>query len=492
MKHPVKYGIVFLFLLQVVFFLTADIRLILDLIPDDAAYYFKIAENFNKGYGFSFDSIHQTNGFQPLWQYILIAVYFFTSPEPETFYRIVIILQLLMVSAALYVLFVSIKKSKGEINAYTSLIIILFFVYLQAVNGMESSLIVLMLVLVYAFYNKSIFTSVDYFTGGVLTGLLILSRLDFIFFPGIFFVILLLRSGLKNSTLYISGFLLLFLPYALINFIYTGHFQPISGVLKSSFPEVSLFFDLQFTFTGIISVFLTIPAVLYFIFKNIKGIKRDLTENQLLLTALSFTILIHYLFYLLFIKWPVLNYYIIFYGVILSFIAAEINISKIVSLKLVKPSFILVIILLLVKTGWRINKDLDNSWHAKTYDAALWVKNNTDPEDIFAMKDAGNISFLSGTRVINLDGLVNDYYFQEVLKNKKLKEYLTKNNVSYYALYDPNRNSTLSKNEYQDHRESFISYKYMVESDSLIINRSKEVYREVLGNNSAIIIWKLK
>ena len=48
---------------------------------DDFYYYLKIAENFwIKGF-FTFDGINITNGFQPLWQFILLVPSFFFSGE---------------------------------------------------------------------------------------------------------------------------------------------------------------------------------------------------------------------------------------------------------------------------------------------------------------------------------------------------------------------------------------------------------------------------
>src|SRR4030043_99396 len=77
--------VLLLFAAELFFFLFADIKLILDLIPDDAAYYFKIAEIFNK----------------------------------------------------------------GEIQAFISLGIFVLFVFSQSLNAMESALLVFLLVIIY-------------------------------------------------------------------------------------------------------------------------------------------------------------------------------------------------------------------------------------------------------------------------------------------------------------------------------------------------------
>jgi hypothetical protein len=484
--------LLFLFVLQTSFLLFTDVRLLLDLIPDDAAYYFKIAENFNKGLGFTFDGLHQTNGFQPLWQYILIAFFFLLPSDPESFYRSALILQTIIVSLSALLLFRSVNKVNGEANAFIALGIMLLLVFSQAVNGMESAVVVFMLVVLFTYFTKDKFTSSDYFISGLITGLLILARLDFIFLPGFVFMFIIITSGLKNSLLYLSGCLLIFIPYTLNNYLHTGHSQPVSGVLKSSFPEFIFNFDLQFTAAGLVSIFSSISASVIYIIVRLKRLTAKyipLQNHQLLITALSFTILLHYSFYLLFIKWPVLNYYFIFYGLVLAFITADLLRIKI-NRRVVLLFLLAAAGLIVVKYAWRLNKDLDNSWHAKAYDAALWTIHNTESGDVFAMKDAGNFSFVSSRRVINFDGLVNDLYFQDVLKDQKLKSYLKLNNVSYYVLYEASANKELLEGTYDQYRESFMSYKYMIMSDSLSISRESEVYRDTF-NNSAFIIWKI-
>ena len=45
----------------------------------------------------------------------------------------------------------------------------------------------------------------------------------------------------------------------------------------------------------------------------------------------------------------------------------------------------------------------------------MWTKKTTNPETVLAMKDTGHFAFFSGRNVINLDGLVNSFSYQDVL-----------------------------------------------------------------------------
>lgn len=42
---------------------------------DDAFYYFKVAQNITEGHGITFDGVHWTNGFHPLWMVVCIPVF---------------------------------------------------------------------------------------------------------------------------------------------------------------------------------------------------------------------------------------------------------------------------------------------------------------------------------------------------------------------------------------------------------------------------------
>ena len=44
-------------------------------IRDDAYYYFKVAQNISEGHGSTFDGIHPTNGYHPLWMLICVPIF---------------------------------------------------------------------------------------------------------------------------------------------------------------------------------------------------------------------------------------------------------------------------------------------------------------------------------------------------------------------------------------------------------------------------------
>src|SRR5512140_1053866 len=44
-------------------------------IRDDAYYYFKVAQNISEGHGSTFDGIHPTNGYHPLWLLVCVPIF---------------------------------------------------------------------------------------------------------------------------------------------------------------------------------------------------------------------------------------------------------------------------------------------------------------------------------------------------------------------------------------------------------------------------------
>jgi len=114
---------------------------------DDSFYYFKIAENYLSGNGFSFNGLSQTTGFHPLWMYLLVLAsgllgIFFTSVH--------IIYVSIFLSFLMAIIFIHINKKicdrlfGNEFSVFASAIILLFcyrFIY----DGMESGLVLILI-----------------------------------------------------------------------------------------------------------------------------------------------------------------------------------------------------------------------------------------------------------------------------------------------------------------------------------------------------------
>lgn len=233
------------------FFLTAPIERVLTLIPDDASYFFEIADNVSSGEGFTFDRIGETNGYQPLWLYLLIPLYRLVHAAPATMVRIIALIQILFSGTAGLVLYRLLRDTCSAPAALVGGAFFTAFVLAPVVNGMESALLVLLLVLLVSRAVRSGFpdrcSGGESFRIGLLLGLVVLARLDTAFLC-ISTALLLLAGAARRgagrrrlATLVMTalGASLIIVPYLSYNTFLFGSPMPISGMLKSSFPAAT-------------------------------------------------------------------------------------------------------------------------------------------------------------------------------------------------------------------------------------------------------------
>src|SRR5262245_40634902 len=70
---------------------------LVELIPDDSFFYLTLARNFTTDGRFTFDGIHTTYGFQPLWQWLLVPLALVTSANNALLYAGLVLCSLLHV-----------------------------------------------------------------------------------------------------------------------------------------------------------------------------------------------------------------------------------------------------------------------------------------------------------------------------------------------------------------------------------------------------------
>jgi hypothetical protein len=170
---------------------------------DDAFYYYKVAQNVLGGHGFTFDQIHLTNGFHPLWMGICLAVFWLSR------FNLILPLRVLVLVSALFngltgvFLFRLLKKA---LKTWPALIGALTWIVLPAVysntivHGMEAAISAFFMVL-FLLKAATILASAGLkhlkWTQFVFLGLLgvltILSRLDNLFVVLVVIVFVLLR-----------------------------------------------------------------------------------------------------------------------------------------------------------------------------------------------------------------------------------------------------------------------------------------------------------
>ncbi|HEX8217579.1 MAG TPA: hypothetical protein VF914_00050 [Chloroflexia bacterium] len=174
--------------------------------PDDAFYYFQTARHIAAGDGSTFDGLHPTNGYHPLWMLALVP-FSMIAPDPATFTRLALTLCILfgLLSAALLYLLLRRLTPSWWIPPLGAG---LYFLNSQAIvsnlNGLETSLSTLFFVA--ALYltmraGQERQATRQAMLLGLCLGLLFLARTDNVFYIAMFFLIAFVRAWKSERSL---------------------------------------------------------------------------------------------------------------------------------------------------------------------------------------------------------------------------------------------------------------------------------------------------
>ncbi len=185
-RHGILVGwaaVVAPFLIEALVILRASRQWLVGRTPDDAFYYLEIARRIDHGQGFSFDGIHATNGFHPLWQWILAGVGLGVGGQ-TAFVRADLLVCLVLTFAALALIIRVVWSWLGPGPALMGAVLVVHGrdAMTSFVDGMEGALSLLCLALV-------VTALVWYFEApstrraalvGALSAVLVLARLDMV------------------------------------------------------------------------------------------------------------------------------------------------------------------------------------------------------------------------------------------------------------------------------------------------------------------------
>ncbi|MDQ3248376.1 MAG: hypothetical protein M3Q45_04120 [Chloroflexota bacterium] len=216
---------------------------ILRLMPDDAFYYLKIAENISRGLGSVFSPNELTNGYHPLWMLILVATHWLLHPTPAQF-----ILAILMIAVGLNVLAAWLLVQWLDTLGFSRLqcdlgavgyLFLPWFVCLT-LTGLETPLYYACL---FAFFltvqrlrQADSFKRQQSLSLGVTAGLVMLARTDAVLFTLLAFGLLLFRkkAALKLILSAGVGATTLLLPWLVWSWVNFGTIEQSSSVAIAS------------------------------------------------------------------------------------------------------------------------------------------------------------------------------------------------------------------------------------------------------------------
>jgi hypothetical protein len=224
---------------------------------DDAFYYFKVAQNIAEGFGSTFDRINLTNGYHPLWTFMLVPIFALAKYDLVLPLRLTILLLAVVNAGTSIVLYRLLRRvSSKEIAMFMSL----FWVLSPRIHGatvelgMESGINALFTAwLIYwvtkleDFRSERKINRMSLIQASIVAGLAVFSRLDNAFLAGVMGLWILFRFWQSSEKIsvqdswkrrfevavcYFAPWGLSLLIYMLINLAVFGTFMPVSGQIK--------------------------------------------------------------------------------------------------------------------------------------------------------------------------------------------------------------------------------------------------------------------
>jgi len=427
-------------------------------LTEDGYYMLTVAWNIAEGKGFTYNNNIRTTGVQPLATLLYSSVALLiqgVDGDKYDFVRAVLILgALFQVLFAFLICRIALAISGNPDNGLYLLISICvvllnFKVLLIFDNGLETGLYLILLSIFFLYWikNNSAKNNLKHIFGlGIISGLLLLCRLDSVILLFTFYSLLLFDHRIRIRHLILIAVIafLLYLPWQIHVFDVTGNILQSSARSQTGFVPLFDFSNkteqyftsiLQhltpFLFTGNILVWLMIPlgilylAFFYFLYRNYRLKLFSTSAFKMLRTIIiSFLVLIiiyfffssasyfyiRYLAFIMVISFPV-------FVVLFAEFYKRFRIVRIAALFLIFTFFILQAMLYL-HSGKSI----------RTFSArAGFVKENFSKEVRVAAFQTGVLGYLCDN-IINLDGKMDNSALQNI-STRSLDKYLDSMNV---------------------------------------------------------------
>jgi hypothetical protein len=482
---------------------------------DDAYYYFTAARNLANGHGLTVDGIRPTNGFHPLWLLLLVPVYL-AHCSLDTSIRVITLLQGALLAVGAIILGRIHWAMFSPRTALASMLLLLLFVVPSSLAGMESSLLLTLLILLYGaaleLYRHPNRGRIALWVG-VLLGLTLLTRLDLVFLPVALALATMakLRDPRARSHVRLAGLrvaaacAIVVVPYLLFNVMKFGAVMPISGAVKSTFPAMTASHG-PFGALSVKDCAAVVLAVGVLVCRLIRWrasvpptAPAAERYHRTAITVLAVSLLLHLSYTALFMKWGVFFWYYAFYPLFaVLLLAGWIQAGVQSTLLRNRPGLYWLALVGLAVFG--ITRHVHQTraghseWQLATYDAARFVRAHTDPGAVFGMTDSGIFSYFSCRRVINLDGIVNTMEFQRQIAAHQVNAYLRDNHVNYLVQHAVLGHDEVVRGDYESMPITIVSHRFDVVGDPVLVYHQDELYRSPPYSHGAgdtvLVIWR--
>ena len=476
---------------------------------DDAYYYLVIARNAAAGHGFSMDQLSPTNGFQPLWMWTLVPIAWLAGSDPNVLLLVVQALCVAIFAGAGGLLCGLVRARLGLVPALLAGLLLLFpRLENVALSGLESSLVILVLLaLSVEILRSGALSSTEPRAAdartGALVGLLMLARLDSVFI-GLTLAVYVAARGLAHGDGWFTARLsrtvrkelalfwpavALVTPYLAWNQLAFGHLMPISGTLKTSFPEAG-FTPTNLNIEHAALFLLALGAVGREIWR---GNGRDPLVN--LLALLSIGLALHALYTVVYMRWAVFAWHfaaLIPVGALGAALLAR-DAAERLSHAVVVAALALLTLAQVGALALSISH-LDETFTIGAREGGEWVAANLPPDAVLAMKDSGIFSYFAERRVMNLDGVANSFEFADATCQGRLEEFARGHGVEYVAQHSVP--PSVRSGAYETYTQVYPCHLPGGHDSELVLRRDLEVYRGTPyktngGHPDQLLIWRL-
>ena len=440
---------------------------------DDSFYYFQIARNFAAGRFSTFDGVHLTNGYHPLWAVVLTPV-FAVIRDPILAIRVVKMVELAFLSAGALLIMASGRKAGWP--ALLSLAIPISLIAMQVLyRGMETSIQVLLcagllygLVQLFARHDDR----APVLGIGLICCLLPWARLETLTISlGAMLVVtthaIWIDRGRRGVVLLSWALLAISVAgYFIYNNFVFGSAVPISGSIKNYWSSI------RFSEVGGYD-FLRNAKLYYWSYRRpltecagilvvaagpwlLPAYRRPLHAAQhaidlfIAILVAAFVARLAYASAFVNIAYDNSYYYVPYYLVHALTIAYLVSRALLLidalargSRDLSRPIYLAASAAALLVAGlqshpwslpdrWR-QEGSQPSWLMSSYDGANWMNRNLPQAAVIGSPDSGALGYFSTRRVINLDGLVNETGFFSAMKNQSVERWIRAAGITHLA-----------------------------------------------------------
>ncbi|RPI19644.1 MAG: hypothetical protein EHM58_01185 [Ignavibacteriae bacterium] len=425
---------------------------------DDSWIHFRFAENFALGHFYEFNIGDPTPGTtSPLWVVILSVPFLISRSLILPYACAVTLLFFFLTCIEVYRLALKLGFNKNYALLAGLLTVLNGRLIWSSLSGMEITLFCWLILVVLRIHLDEIDRKKIRVITGILLGIAALVRPETYLFGLLYYfsTLIILRKNLKENVFSIVFSFILFIiilsPYPVFSYLLTG--KPLPNTFQGQQGALRFLPDINFmnaTWRLFVKdnfiVFILWLLGSYLFIKSV--FKKQIASNWLLIYL--WIILLPVISAFLTPNWrhhgryliPVIPFINLAAISILQKLLSHSEHSRLTFFKYKKAIISFIIFFSFIGMGlygYLLGMNVDNI-NDQQVNIANWINRNLPEEKIIALNDIGAITFLTGKKIIDMEGLVTP----EMLKFRRLRledqdpnvmRFLQKNNVNYLIIY---------------------------------------------------------